>query len=217
MREALRDEDRLPWLETVDEDYDDRPSGRRVALIALLGVALLGALVFGGYWLRQRATEPSQGSGELIAAPPGDYKVKPEKEGGMTVEGEGDLAFAASEGKRPEKARIDAAQLPEPPMVMPGKGVMPGAAARAPGAGAKPGSALVQLGSFPDKAGADGAWAAKAKRFAFLAGLGHAVEKAEVGGRTFYRLRLNAGSVSGACELCNKLRIAGEACFVVRE
>ena len=207
MREALRDEDRLPWLETVDEDYDDRPSGMRVALIALIGLALLAALVFGAYWLRHRATEPSAGTGELIAAPPGDYKIKPEQEGGMKVEGEGDLAFAASEGKRPAQARIDPKQLPEAPVVMPGKGAMPRDAG---------GGAVVQIGSFPDKAGADAAWARQAKRFVFLGGLGHAVEKAEVAGRTVYRLRVNAGSANGATELCNKLRVAGEACFIVR-
>lgn len=207
MREALRDEDRLPWLETVDEDYEDRPSTMRVAIFALLGLALLAALVFGAYALRQRATAPSQGNGELIAAPPGDYKVKPEQEGGMKVEGEGDLAFAASEGKRPDKARIDPKQLPEAPVVMPGKGAMP----RDIGGGA-----VIQIGSFPDKAGADAAWARQAKRFAFLSGLGHAVEKAEVAGRVFYRLRVNAGSANAASELCNKLRVAGEPCFIVR-
>ncbi|MBX9814050.1 MAG: hypothetical protein A4S12_08770 [Proteobacteria bacterium SG_bin5] len=207
MREALRDEDRLPWLETVDEDYEDRPSTLRVALFALLGLALLAALVFGAYALRRQVTEPSKGNGELIAAPEGDYKIKPEKEGGMKVEGEGDLAYAASAGKRPDKARIDPKQLPESPMVMPGKGAMPRDAG---------GGAVVQIGSFPDKAGADAAWARQAKRFAFLGGLGHAVEKAEVAGRTVYRLRVNAGGANAARELCNKLRVAGEACFIVR-
>ena len=38
------------------------------------------------------------GTGELIAAPEGPYKVRPEEEGGMQIEGQGELAFATSQG-----------------------------------------------------------------------------------------------------------------------
>ncbi|CAN5718467.1 hypothetical protein BH11PSE6_BH11PSE6_23330 [soil metagenome] len=33
-------------------------------------------------------------------------------------------------------------------------------------------------------------------------------------GNTVYRLRVNAGSANQASELCGKLKVAGEACFV---
>ena len=43
----VRDEDRLPWLETVDEDYDEGPSIFRVILMVLLGLAIIAAAIFG--------------------------------------------------------------------------------------------------------------------------------------------------------------------------
>ena len=34
------------------------------------------------------------------------------------------------------------------------------------------------------------------------------------GGRTLYRLRVNAGSANQAADICGRLRVAGESCFV---
>jgi cell division protein FtsN len=73
---------------------------------------------------------------------------------------------------------------------------------------------LVQIGSFPNEASANAAWARAAARFLYLAPLGKSVQKAEVNGNTVYRLRVNAGSANQASELCGKLKVAGEACFV---
>ena len=87
----------------------------------------------------------------------------------------------------------------------------PGAA---PAAGPSAGGALVQLGSFPDEAAANAAWAKAATRFTYLAPLGKSVQQAEVNGRTVFRLRVNAGSANQATELCGKLKVAGEGCFV---
>ena len=68
------------------------------------------------------------------------------------------------------------------------------------------GGALVQLGSFPTEAGANAAWAQESKRFGYLANLGKSIEKAQVNGRTFYRLKVNAGSSGAALDpLCNLL------------
>lgn len=233
----IRDEDRLPWLETVDEDYEEGPSILRIALIILLGLAIIGAGIMAFVWYRKNQTPVA--SGELIAAPDGDYKVKPDAPGGMKVEGEGDTAFATSEGKGTSNASIDLKAMPEPPM--PGKNATAAKAAAKPGAaivpatkgtlampapGALPatlkpsapivGGMVVQLGSFPNGASANVAWAKAAKRFAYLAPLAKSVQIAEVGGRKVYRLQVNAGSAGRATEICDKLKVAGEACFVVR-
>lgn len=228
----VRDEDRLPWLETVDDDYNQGTPIVRIALFVLLGLAVIAALILGSYWLKNRPR--SSGNGALIAAQEGDYKVKPDTPGGMKVEGEGDTAFATSEGKSAGNASIDLKAMPEAPIA--GKPAKAGATTKNAGAvppssgkltapkpmtmpGAKAaagtsGGALVQLGSFPDAASANAAWARASKRFAYLAPLGKSVEQASVNGKTVYRLRVNAGSASQASELCGKLKIAGEACFV---
>lgn len=74
----LRDEDRLPWLETVEPDEPEGSGVMRVVLLVLLGLALLAAVVFGIFKLQQRQPD---GQGELIAAQEGDYKIKPDDPG----------------------------------------------------------------------------------------------------------------------------------------
>lgn len=106
------DEDRLPWLEAVEEDEEEG-----VGLLKLIGGVLVVlaaiALVVGGItWVRGGA---SPDGAELIAAPEEDYRVRPSEAGGMEVEGEGDAAFAASEGGSPD-GRIDRGATPEEPV-----------------------------------------------------------------------------------------------------
>ncbi len=230
----MRDEDRLPWLETVDEDYDEGPSIFRVILLVLLGLAIIAAAIFGFYWYKQH--QRADGNGALIAAQEGDYKVKPDNPGGLKVEGEGDTAIATSDGAGGGNASIDLNATPETPVAgtraAPAANATAGASkavvaipassgkltavkpSAAPAAGASAGGALVQLGSFPDEASANAAWDKAAKRFTYLAPLGKSVQLAEVNGRSVYRLRVNAGSANQATELCGKLKVAGEACFV---
>jgi len=231
----VRDEDRLPWLETVDEDYDEGPSVFRVVLMVLLGLAIIAAAIFGFYWYKQH--QRADGNGALIAAQEGDYKVKPDDPGGLKVEGEGDTAIATSDGAGGGNASIDLNATPEAPVAgtraapvagapvggdsraliaIPASGgkLTTGNPVAAPAAGPSAGGALVQLGSFPDEAAANAAWAKASKRFTYLAPLGKSVQQAEVNGRTVFRLRVNAGSANQATELCGKLKVAGEGCFV---
>ena len=44
--------------------------------------------------------------------------------------------------------------------------------------------------------------------------LGKSVQPVATGGRTLYRLRVNAGSANQAADICGRLRVAGETCFV---
>ena len=236
----LQDEDRLPWLEAVDEKADDDvvSTGKLVAL-GFAAVAAIGITIAGVSLLRSHETAP-KGDGKLItAAPQGDYKVHPEAPGGMKVEGQGDSAFAASEGAE-ANGKIDLNAGPETPVAgakataRPGFSTTPAtrvATAAVPASGgklvatppAKPatsvlksataGGSLVQLGAFNSEALANGAWTSLAKRFAYLTPLTKSVERAEVNGRTVYRLRADAGS--DASTICGKLKVAGELCLVV--
>ena len=231
----VRDEDRLPWLESADEDWRESPPWPRIALFVAAGLLAIAVAIWGIYWFKNRPGE-AVGTGALIAAPKEDYKVRPDQPGGMKVDGEGATALATSQGGAVGNASINLAAAPAAPvqgrkaapgdaprldggaMTVPGSGgrlaaARPGAApAAAPAASA--GGALVQLGSFPSEATARAEWATTSRRFGYLAGLGHSVERAEVNGRTVYRLRVNAGSAGAASTLCGKLKVAGEACFI---
>lgn len=235
-RDPATDDDRLPWLEAVeDEDADEGVSpGKMMALIVAALVAL--GIVIGGVWLIRssggsaNATDPT-----LIAAAEGDYKVKPDAPGGMKVEGKGDSAFATSEGAE-ATGKIDTNALPEAP-VKGVKGVTVADAAGRPSANttvAVPkaggqlvaktpvvvapvrtaaGGTMVQLGAFGSEAKAGLAWTTLASKFAFIAPLKRQIVAAEVGGSTVYRLRAEAGGQ--AAGVCARLKAAGENCVQV--
>lgn len=231
--ESVADEDRLPWLETVEEEYVERRSFGRLLLVLLILVVLLviGALAYRWYDQQRGGT----GNGQLIEAPQGDYKTKPQEPGGMKVEGQGDTVFTTSQGAE-SNASINVGALPEDPVqgkaapqqgaAQPGSRtakievpaaatVTPTRAAQAPARAAGAGSgSLIQLGAFPNEGGANSAWTRLSKRFGYLAALGKSVERAEKDGKAIFRLRVNAGSNGQAREICGRLKVAGESCFV---
>jgi hypothetical protein len=232
---ALSDEDRLPWLEPVDDYEEQRGGGRRWLAPLLAALVLLGLGIVGLWWWQNREVAPT-GSGELIAAPEGPYKVKPEEEGGMAIEGQGETAFATSEGAE-VKGALDMNAVPEAPVERapaprPSPQATPKAGASSiilenqggvltaravptqPEAEGAPG-ATIQLGAFPTQDSAKKSWESMQKRFAYLAERSPSILKAEVNGRTFHRLRVGAGSAAEARDLCARLRVAGESCLVV--
>ena len=234
-RDPSIDEDRLPWLEAVeDEEADEGVSPAK--LIALIVAALVAlGIVIGGVWLMRSKEGTAPTDPTLIAAAEGDYKVKPDAPGGMKVEGKGDSAFAASEGAE-ATGKIDTNALPEAP-VKGVKGVTVADAAGKPSADTSiavpkaggqlvakspvvvapartgAGGNMVQLGAFGSEAKAMTAWTSLAARFAYLAPLQRSIVAAEVGGSTVYRLRAEAGGQAGA--ICARLKAAGENCLQV--
>jgi hypothetical protein len=201
--------ERLPWLEPVEEEdaQVSGPSTLRLMIAVILGLALIGALVGGYFWMQ--GDGPTAGRGELIAAPKGPYKVPPEQVGGMTVEGEGDTAFAASEGIEPA-GRIDVGAVPEAPVTEAPGAVPRRQPAERPDAGAAVNT--IQLGAFSSEGAANSAWKALSERFSYLAPLTHIVLPVEDGDRTLYRLRATGPDAAG---ICGRLRVAGEACVAV--
>jgi hypothetical protein len=222
--DAFDDGDRLPWLEAVDDDEEATgPSPLKLIAGVIVALVAIGLIVGGVFWLGNRGSLPwggggtaGAGEGELIAAPEGDYKVKPDSPGGMNVTGQGDTAFAASEGADP-KGQLNTNAVPEAPVT---KGAPAPAAAQPkaaepaaqPAATPPAAGASIQLGAFSSQAGASAAWKALSGRFSYLAPLTHSVVPVTSGGRTLYRLR--AGG-PGAAGICNRLKIAGESCVTV--
>ena len=224
------EEDRLPWLEAVeDDDRGDGPSALKMIVGVLIALVGIGAIVGGIFWMNGR-NAPASGEIELIKAPEGAYKVRPDDPGGMAVEGEGDTAFAASAGQDP-KSNINTDAVPESPV---GSGAQPQPKAsgdsglisappptnvpstNAPStAGTPPAAApsgpggTIQLGAFSSQANATSAWKALSGRFTYLAPLSHSVVPVSAGGKTLYRLR---ASGPGAANICGRLRVAGETC-----
>jgi hypothetical protein len=210
---ALGEEDKLPWLEAVDEDEGgEGPSAMKLIASVIIGLVAIGLIVGGLFWMGKRDGEATRDA-ELIAAPEGDYKVKPDDKGGMQVEGEGDTAFAASAGADPNAA-INTGAVPEAPMTptapAPAAKQTPAPAAPAPAPAAS--GPTIQLGAFSSQAGANSAWKAMSTRFSYLSPLTHSVVPVTSGGRTLYRLRAS-GPNAGA--LCGRLRVAGESCVEV--
>ena len=218
---SLQEEDRLPWLEAVETDEEDEGvTGSKLLGFVLAGLLAIGVLVGGIWWLRNQ--QGPSGDGTLIAAQEGDYKVKPDEPGGMKVEGQGDASFAASEGAE-ANGKVDVSATPEVPVavvkqsqVAAAKPAVPAAKpavtatlaapATTPLAAPAPsGGGLVQFGAYGSQASADEAWATLTGKNATLARLSKSVLPAAVGGKTFYRLRANAGSPAAAAALCAKV------------
>jgi pyruvate/2-oxoglutarate dehydrogenase complex dihydrolipoamide acyltransferase (E2) component len=223
------DEDRLPWLEAVEEDEDGEggPSVAKLIAAIVIGLVAIGVIVGGLFWLGNR-NQPGA-NGDVIAAPEGDYKVRPENPGGMNVSGEGEVAAAASAGQTPQGSlnvnavsETPVTQAPHPAPAAPAPAAQAPAPAPAPAqphpapapAPQQPAAAgaTIQLGAFSSQASANQAWSALAGRFRYLAPLTHSVVAAQVGGRTLYRLR---ASGAGAADVCRRLQVAGEACSSV--
>lgn len=210
----LDDNDRLPWLETADgHSATANGSFMRGSFWAVGGLALLAAIVGGYYWLQPRQAGGVNGTGELIVAPKSNYKEKPADAGGKSFEGEGDSAFAASEGQKTGAVlagpSVGTVPLPQPTAVQPAPPVATNSAPT--------NAVLVQLGAFGDSAKAEAAWTGLNKRFGFLAGMNRKIAQANVeGGRKVFRLQAVTANSTEAQQLCAKLKVAGENCLIVR-
>ena len=209
------DDDSVAFLEEAE-------AGPPMVLMILVALMILAMVAGGAWWLMHGRAAEDDGGGALIAAAPGPYKVKDTGATGMDIQGQGDAAFAASQGEEPQ-GKIDLDAAPETPIavkrVEPAKPTAP--TPEKPVVVAKPadtgpalnGPGIVQLGSFDTREKAERAWSVMTSRFDYLKGLTHAVQTGEVIGRTVYRLRASAGANAGS--VCSQLKAASENCLVV--
>ena len=213
----VSDGEALPWLEAVDDEDEPRgvSAGKMLMALAmvLVGVAIVAGTLF--YLGREQA---GSGPAELIRAPEGPYKVKPEDPGGLDVSGDSGTAFATGAGQDND-AQLDVTRMSEPPPPPPpaeGEAKAPPKPEPKPEppkptpSGA-PGS-TVQLGAYGSTAKAETAWKMLSSRFPAVAGMTKQVVPYNGG----YRLRAVAGSPDQARAACAAVSAGGENCFVVR-
>jgi len=220
---ALADADeRLPWLESDEDDDYEQPgvdTGRIVAFAAvglLFVVLLLGALY---YFTRDPRDAELVADGSTIEAPDTPYKTRPEDPGGREVEGTGDTSFEVAEGQQVE-GRIDAGGgVPAPSIDREQAGAPTPAPSRtpAPAASSAPtGGVGVQVGAYSTRAQAEAGWSQLAGRYEALKGRSHRVLEGTADSGTVYRLQAVAGSAAEADTLCRSIRAAGGDCQVKR-
>lgn len=220
---AAHDAD-LPWLQEVEDEDAPRGISARKMLVGLLVVLVAAAVVAGSFfWLGSRDVAVIGGP-ELIRAPEGPYKVKPQDPGGLDVAGDSQTTFETSAGQDID-SRLDIPGQPQsqpevPPQRLPPnetKEPVPAepAAEPQPKPAGAPGS-VVQLGAFKNTAQAERAWTALSTRFGAMSGLTKMVVPYSAAGSSGYRLRAAAGSPDEARQICQTLEAAGESCFLAR-
>jgi hypothetical protein len=108
------EQDRLPWLESDDDEEYEGIDNKRVAVAVLGGLALTAAAV-GGFWYFTHRSDNSVpvADGSVVAAPAESYKEAPKDPGGKQFAGTGDSSFAVSQGRN--VPRNWPAAMPKPP------------------------------------------------------------------------------------------------------
>jgi len=203
---ALDEDERLPWLESdEDEDEDAGVDTARLIRFVLFGVMLLAAIV-GALWLfSHRGGDGAQvADGAVIKAPAEPYKQAPKNPGGKTFAGTGDSAFGVSEGKS-TPANLGGAGASLPAVTESG--------AAAPAAA---GGIGVQVGAYSSQTAAEAGWSRLVASHEALKGLPHRVIEGSADIGTVYRLQAVAGDLAAANSLCAGLKAANVACQVKR-
>jgi len=238
----FNESDRLPWLESDEDEEYQGVDTKKVIGAVVGGVALLGAIV-GGLW---NVTHHKDGAvpvadGSVIAAPSEAVKEAPKDPGGKQFAGTGDTSFAASQGKGqpPHMAGSDGAIHEGAKQVAAGAAEAAASTAAAAGASfaggvakpvtaaakpavaaatavaetAGPAGGVVQIAAYSSEASAQTGWNRLVAGHDMLKGQNHRIVSAKIDMGTVYRLQL-VTSAGGGAALCARLKADGLACQV---
>lgn len=217
-RDGADEEDRLPWLEAVEEE-ESGPSPVKLIAAVVIGLVVIGVVVGGLFWAANR----SAGGGEETIASPGAYKVPAPEAGGLQLDNSASTQIATSEGTQQNAQLAGRPQAPAPqPAPQQQTPAQPAPQAQQPASAPAPAprpqprlsGPTIQVGAFPSEAAAQGEWRRLAARYPYLGGLQHQVMVHQRGSQTFYRLRA-AGAEASA--VCRRLRAAGQPCMDVND
>jgi hypothetical protein len=206
---ALDEDERLPWLESADDDDDaGAVDTARLMRFLVFGVVLLAAII-GGLWLvgHRTGTGPQVADGSVIKAPAEPYKQVPAKTGGKTYAGTGDSAFAVSEGKTTQ-ARLGGGEAPVPSPTIDVN------AADSGDANGAAGGVGVQVGAYKSQADAEAGWTRLSGGHDALKGVKHRILQGTADIGTVFRLQAIAPDPAAANALCSTLKASGVACQV---
>lgn len=234
----LGERDRLPWLESDDDEDYTGVDARRVVVAVAAGLALMASIV-GGVWYvsHRKAAGAPVADGSLIQAPVGPWREAPKDPGGKQFDGTGDTSFAVSQGQnRPAQlaandgdaqAGANAAEAAASTAAAAGASFAGGAPAAKPEA--KPASAaakptadagasgpaggVVQIAAYTSQSQAEGGWNKLVIAHEIMKGMNHRIVSAKIDLGTVYRLQI-VTSAGGGHGLCDRLKADGVACQV---
>lgn len=214
-------DERLPWLESPDDDdfAQDRHNTGGLIRLVLVGLVLLGGIVGGIWWLTHRATQEAVvADGSLVPAEPGPYKVPPTDPGGKQFAGTGDQTYVVLDGqsRAPQLAGSEAVPASAPAAPVPQPSASPSAKPSAkPSAEPVARGVGVQVGAYSSKAAAEAGWTKLVSQSnGALSGVPHRIVTGTADIGTVYRLQAVAGDTAGATALCGRLKASGIACQV---
>jgi hypothetical protein len=208
----LDEDDRLPWLESADDDYDEEGvDGARVFGFVLAGLLALAAIVYAIWWFSHRNPDPALvADGSTIAAPTEPYKEAPKNPGGKSFAGQGDTSYSVAQGKDSQTKLAGGGEVPKPSIDAGTQGGSAGTATPATG------GVGVQVGAYGSREKAEQAWGVLAGRSDALKGVNHRVVEGTADIGKVYRLQAVAGDGAAADALCGRLKSAGISCQVKR-
>ncbi|MFM5930100.1 MAG: SPOR domain-containing protein [Novosphingobium sp.] len=203
----LDEDDRLPWLESADDDYDDEGvDGARVFGFVIAGLLALAALVYAIWWFSHRTPDPALvADGSTIAAPTEPYKEAPKAPGGKSFAGQGDTSYSVAQGKDSQTKLAGGGEAPKP-TIDAGTGQT----------NSNTGGVGVQVGAYGSREKAEQAWSMLAGRSPALKGVSHRVVEGTADIGKVFRLQAVAGDGAAADALCGKLQASGISCQVKR-
>lgn len=195
--------EQLPWLQNVEEDSEKPPLWGIPKEMLALGVGAVLVLAASGVALWVNEREPA-GMGNLLGMP-AELPPELEREAGAgnsaDAAGPPPQATARARGATEKKRAPDKAQASRRAAAKPAE-----LERRSRGSAA---GDVVQLGAYSTRARADRAAQTMLRKH--FRGFDHSVERASVGGKTVYRLRIQG---EGAAARCRSLKRSG-GCFVV--
>lgn len=216
-RLALDDDgEKLPWLESSDDDEEDAVDSGRIIGFALIGLVALLAIL-GGIWFAtsRHSGDTAVADGSTIEAPDEPYKTRPEDPGGKKFAGTGDTSFKVGEGQTSE-GQIATPAASKPPKMEPVASKPGEKAAAEPAAPVDMSGIGVQVGAYSNRKDAESGWSTLAARHEALSGVKHRIVEGQADIGTVYRLQAVTGDVASANALCQKLKAGGAACQVKR-